>query len=154
MAVDGQNYTNIEIALLAEFLSKFSDRLTEDTCKIADLDSVFNSLMGYPIDEYTDGLVLDFAGGTSRPRQAYGNIKWAWITSGVYLIRYHDDIEDALRIVATRIPTVLQENPRLGGASDLSYITEIGDPAIGKINDVSFYLVAFFIESLDRSVRL
>lgn len=154
MSVSELRYTQIEEQIRQIYLTAFSDRLTEDTCVVADLDKAFDALMSYSVDEYTDMVVFDFAGGTSQPRQVFANIKWAWITSGVYMIRYHEDIETALRIVVTKLPTVIQENPRLNGACAKAYVTHIGDATIGKLNDVSFYLIPFFIESLDRSVQL
>ena len=154
MAVSGLGYTAMEQELKTVFETAFDDRLGTDTCQIADLDKAHEALMGFTPEEYNDMLVFDFAGGTDQPRKVFANIKWAWIASGVYMIRYHDEIEQALRIVVGRIPTVFQENRRLNGTTDLAYITEIGDPAIGKINDVSFYFIPFFVEMLDRSVQL
>lgn len=154
MAISELRYAEIEEQIRQVYLTKFSTRLTDDTCQVADLDKAFNALMSYNADEYTDMLILDFGGGTSQPKQAFANIKWAWITTGVYMIRYHDDIETALRTVVSNIPTALQENPRLNGVADRAYVSNMGDATIGKLNDVSFYLIPFYIETLDRSVQL
>lgn len=156
MAETGLGYTAIESAVRDAFLAYFSERLTEDSCQVADVDAVFDAIIakGTNQDDLIDGLVIDFAGGTNRPRQSFGNVKWAWIISGVYMIRYHDNIESQLRTAVTTIPTALQSNPRLSGVTPRAYITEIGEPAMAKLNDISFYLIPFFVEALDRSVLI
>jgi len=144
-------YEEIESALRTVFLSAFSDRLDATRLQIGDIDTAFE---GIRADETaTDACVLDFGGGTSKPRRTIGNIHWAWVISGVYMIRYHDDIEGALREVVSRIPQTLQTNPRLNGTADLAYVTELGDPIIGKLNDITFYFLPFFVEVLDRSIQ-
>lgn len=145
-------YQDIENAVIQMLLTEFPDRLDETRCVAGNIDGVFASLEKSDIATVVDGVVLEFGGGTSKPRQTIGNINWAWIIAGIWLIRYHPDIENALREVVSRIPILFQENPRLGGVTPLAYITEIGDPIIGKINDVSFYFVPFFIEALDQSI--
>jgi len=147
------NYANIEAEVIQMLLSGFSDRLDENRCVAGDIDRAFNALKGEQPDVVTDAVIVDFAGGTNRPRQTIGNINWAWVISGIYMIRYHKGIEDVLRSTVSRIPQLLQENPRLNGTTPLAYITEIGDPIIGKLNDVSFYFIPFFIEALDQSIR-
>ena len=105
MAVSGIDYSAIEVAIKQAFLTAFPERLFDEAVQIGDLDAAFEALMSKNIDEYTDALVIDFSGGTSRPRRVFANIKWAWITSGVYMIRYHEDVETALRTVVAKIPS-------------------------------------------------
>lgn len=147
------NYALIEEQIRQMLLAGFQDRLDEDRCVSGDIDHAFNALKSGQPEVITDAVVLDFGGGTSKPRQTIGNINWAWIISGIYMIRYHKGIEATLRDTVSRIPQLLQENPRLGGTTPLAYITEIGDPIIGKLNDISFYFIPFFIEALDQSIR-
>lgn len=154
MAVTGLGYSAIEEAVRQALITHFSDRLDDTRCTIGDIDTVFDSIQAGLADGITDGCVIDFGGGTSRPRQTFANISWAWIISGVYLIRLNDDIESDLRDVVTRLPSSFQENRRLSGTTPRAYITEIGDPDVGQLNDVTFYFIPFFIEALDRSLQL
>ena len=75
MVVSGLNYTAMESALKSAFETHFSDRLATDTCQIADLDTAYQALSTYTLEEYNDMLVLDFAGGTDQPRRTFANIK-------------------------------------------------------------------------------
>jgi len=155
MAVSGLSYSTIEEAVRQAFVVAFQDRLSEERCQIGDVDTVFDRIMAGSVDEgVTDGIVLEFGGGTSQPRRTFGNIKWAWVISCVYMIRYHDGIEADLREVVSRLPTSLQEDPRLSSVTPKAYVTDIGDAAIGQLNDISFYLIPFYVEALDRSIAL
>jgi hypothetical protein len=152
MAETGLGYSAIEEAIRQALVAYLPDRIDDDRCKVGDIDTVFDNIMAGDGINVTDGCILDFGGGTNKPRQSFANIHWAWVISGVYLIRYHDDIETALRTVVTALPTAFQSNPRLSGVTPRAYVTEIGDASIGKLNDISFYFIPFFVEALDRSV--
>ena len=67
MAVSGIDYSAIEVAIKQAFLNAFPDRLFDDAVQIGDLDTAFDALMSKTIEEYTDALIIDFSGGTSRP---------------------------------------------------------------------------------------
>ena len=146
------NYEAIEQELHDVFLAGFTDRLDADRCQIGDIDHAFEALRAGDIETVTDAVVFDFGGGTDKPRRAFGKINWAWVISGVYMIRYHSQIEQSLRNVVSRIPRLLRTNPRLNGSTPLAYVTEIGDPIIGKMNDISFYFIPFFVEALDQDL--
>ena len=81
------SYSAIEEALRARFIEHFSE-LSEGTCKISDLDSVFLNLMEKDLPV---GCILDFVGGGKQPVHPFKDPIWAWEIGGVFYIRFMGD---------------------------------------------------------------
>ena len=146
------NYSDIESAVRDLLVSEVSTLRTEE-CLIADLDGVMNSMF---VNNQNHGCVIDFGGWTSQPRRAQKNTKGAWIVEGVFFIRYTDSgTPDAdARAVAQVLRQFVDTDPRLDGTTPYAYCQSVGRSEPGKVNDIPFIMIPWFVEAYDVEVNL
>lgn len=144
-------YSDAEEAVLQKLLTHFSTTLNEDRCKVADIDSVFLAMLEEDEDY---GCVIDYSDGRRQTRAPFTGDIWVWGITGFFLLRYRTNAaeHDAMvRNVIDTLPSLFNDDRRLGGIVALVNVTQIGPPEPERINDVPVYWIPFAIEVIDKS---
>jgi hypothetical protein len=140
-------YVELEAAVIAKFIEKFPDELSESRVKAGDLDSVFNAIYSEG-EQY--GVFLEFNGGREDTRRPYSTPAWMWTIGGVMAIRYSDTIESDLRTMIDKLKLLFDDDHTLGGLTPRAKFFMIDMPEISKVGDIPYYWLPFQIEVIDR----
>jgi len=143
-----RGYRAIEDALIARLVAAFPGELNPNRVKASDLDAVVDAMFseGSPY-----GVYIEFGGGRPDSQQVMKGLDWHWTFAGVFLIQYTGiDTDMSVREIATRLASMLKEDPTLGGVSPLARVSDIDVAEPIKINDTPFYWMPFVVTGLDR----
>lgn len=140
-------YQAIEDKIKAKFIDKYPDELSADLVQQGEMDRLFENMLATG-SHY--GVYLHFNGGTLRNRQPFNKLVWTWSTTGIFFIRYSEDIETEMRSVVGTLAALVDGDHTLGGVTPLAHVVDIGDAEPGTMNDVPYYWVPFVIECIDR----
>jgi len=139
-------YSPLETAVVNRFIEYFTE-LKESNCKAGDIDSVFEAIFSEALDY---GCFFEFDGGVDTPRKPFKVPVWVWTVSGVFLVKYGENIETKMRDIIDKLALVFDNDHTVGGVSPYVHLFQIGRSEPGEINNVPFYFIPFGIEIYDR----
>lgn len=143
-------YSACENAVVSRFIAYFPGKLNDERCKAGDIDAVIDKVYQ---EGNTFGCFFDFAGMRTSGRSPVDTQFALWDIDGVFVIRHtsNAETEENLRQILDTLPSVFDNDRRLGGAVDKVTITGIGRPEPVKIDSVSFYWLPFIVTAMVRT---
>jgi hypothetical protein len=144
------DYDVIESALRDLILTKFPDELTEERCKIADPDKLFEEMFRTRSDGSPYGCLLDYGDGREDTSQPFKHQVWIWTIVGIFMIRYNDDIETQARMIIRKLKRLFVDDHTIGGVTVKAKMVAINPPEPTQVNDVPHYFIPFVVEAWDK----
>lgn len=141
-------YSDVEEKIRQKFLQLYQDELTDNSCVVSDIDKLLNEMLE---KDLRYGVILEYSGASLQRREPFNGAVWVWRTGGIFFVRYSGDQAETDRVVRDiidKMPTLFDNDRRLGGLVSLVSLTTIDEPEPGLLNDVPFYALYFGVESL------